>query len=225
MKIQFLLVFAISLLYSGCVEIIDDLSLNHDGSGTFKYNVNLSSSKVKINSVLALDSLDGKRVPTIGEISNRVNEITDLLKTKDGISNVEMISDYDNYIFKLSFDFENLAVLQNSIKEIAMRENKGKEIPELEHKWLEYNGEYLARSIPKITLKKVQEIKIEDRKLLHEGTYTSITRFENEILDAENPSSKFSKNNMAVMIRTDPYSLIENPGLLDNRIRIDKTEK
>jgi hypothetical protein len=89
---------------------------------------------------------------------------------------------------------------------------------------LQFDGNNLARSVPEITLKKVNEIKIEDRKLLHDGTYTSITRFESDILNAENPLSKFSKNKKAVMIRTDPQSLIENPALLDNKIHIDKTE-
>ena len=88
MNLRILLVVCSAVLLSSCVEIIDDLSLNEDGSGTFKYNVNLSSSKVKINSILALDSLNGKRVPSISEISDRINEVTELLKTKEGISNV-----------------------------------------------------------------------------------------------------------------------------------------
>ena len=39
-----------------------------------KYTVNLSSSKVKIGSILALDSLDGKKVPSLDEIKQKVTE-------------------------------------------------------------------------------------------------------------------------------------------------------
>ena len=55
-------------MLSACIEILDDIKFNADGSGTFKYTINLSSSKVKINSILALDSLDGKKVPSKNEI-------------------------------------------------------------------------------------------------------------------------------------------------------------
>lgn len=48
-RILFLFILGILFGASSCVEIIDDLTLNEDGSGTFKYTVNLSSSKVKLN--------------------------------------------------------------------------------------------------------------------------------------------------------------------------------
>ena len=48
-------------LLSSCIEIIDDISMNNDGSGTFKYSINLSQSKVKVNSYLALDSINGEK--------------------------------------------------------------------------------------------------------------------------------------------------------------------
>ena len=58
-------IFLVLFGLSSCIEIIDDLSLKSDGSGTFKYSVNLSSSKIKVNSILALDSIDGKKVPSM----------------------------------------------------------------------------------------------------------------------------------------------------------------
>ena len=50
MRKGLLLLFVSTLtLLTSCVEIIDDLTLNLDGSGKLRYNLNLSSSKVKIN--------------------------------------------------------------------------------------------------------------------------------------------------------------------------------
>ena len=63
-----------------CIEILDDIKFNIDGSGTFKYTVNLSSSQVKLNSILALDSLDGKKVPSLPEIQEKMEEDHELLK-------------------------------------------------------------------------------------------------------------------------------------------------
>jgi len=220
-----ILIFGLlALTITGCVEIIDDISLNLDGSGTFKYNVNLSSSKVKINSILALDSLDGKKVPSINEIKQKINRISEKLKSETGISNVSISADYTNYIFKLSCDFESLGELQSAIKTIALSENKGQPIPELDHNWLIFHDATLERSVPEITIKKSKEIKDKDRLLLKEGSYTSITRFESEIDKFDNEKAKMSANKKAVMLRTDPYSLTQNPNLLDNTIYLKKIE-
>ena len=60
--------FLLILLLTSCIEIIEDLKLNSDGSGTFKYSINLSQSKTKTSAILALDSLYGEKVPKISEI-------------------------------------------------------------------------------------------------------------------------------------------------------------
>lgn len=224
MKLHALVLFSLLTLLTGCIEIIDDLTLNADGSGTFRYNINLSSSKVKINSILALDTLNGKRVPSISEISNRANTIVDLLKTKKGISEVTFAADYDNYIFKLSLDFTNLEALQKAIREVVKYETQTKEIPELDENWLSFDEDKLVRSIPQITVAKTKDIKPEDQQLLKTGSYTSITRFATEVDKWDNEACSLSKNKKAVMIRTDPYSLTQNPNLLDNTIYLVKTD-
>ena len=93
-------IIVISLL-SSCIELIDDITLHNDGSGTFKYSINLSSSRLKVNSILALDSLDGKKVPSMGEIKNKISAFTTALKSQNGLSNVRSEFDEANLILKL----------------------------------------------------------------------------------------------------------------------------
>jgi len=213
----------ILIAFSSCIEIIDDLSFNEDGSGTFNYTVNLSSSKVKINSILALDSLDGKKVPSIDDITKKLSNLVEDLKQKEGINSVDFQSDYTNFIFKLSCNFSNLERLQTAIKELAIKENKGREVPELHHQWLRYENDTLVRSIPQITIAKTKKLSKKDSDLLKEGHYTSITRFAKEIVACSNDSARLSKNKKAVMIRSNPYLLTQNPQLLDNSIFLTKS--
>lgn len=216
--LRYLLVLMLFASLTSCLEVIDDVSLKNDGSGTYKYTVNLSSSKVKINSLLALDSIDGHKVPTIDEIKQRINRVISTLESKPGISNVQMEANYDDYLFKLSLDFKSLDDLEDAIKTIVKEESVGKEIPELEHNFITMSANCLRRSVPVISIEKTNSIKASDRDLLKEGSYTSITRFTREIESFENENAKLSKNKMAIMLRTDPYSLTQNPQLLDNTI-------
>lgn len=210
------------LTLTSCVEIIDDLSINADGSGTFKYTVNLSSSKVKINSILALDSLDGKKVPSLDEIKAQITDIIESFKQKEGISNVTFDANYDDFMFKMTCDFSSVSLLQSAIKEVVKEETKSRDLPELDYNWVSLEDNVLMRSIPKITIEKAKEINQSESDLLKEGTYTSITRFKKEIVEYKNENAVLSKNKMAIMIRTDPFSLIQDQSLLDNTIYLSE---
>lgn len=207
---------------TSCIEILDDLTLNNDGSGTFKYTINLSSSKVKVNSILALDSLDGKKVPSIDEISDKIDNVVDKLKEQEGISNVQMESNYDDFIFKLQCDFTSIKTLQDAVTNIIKIEAKKSDLKDFDTRWLSYEDDKLTRSIPQITIEKTSQLKKEDAELLKEGSYTTITRFERDVESYENENAKKAKNNRAVMLRTNAYSLTQSPNLLDNTIYLVK---
>ena len=224
-KFHLVILLFLGSLLTGCIEIIDDLTLNLDGSGTFKYNLNLSSSKVKINSILALDSLDGKKVPSLDEIKMKVARIETQLNEQEGISDAEIVSDYTNYVFKLSCNFTSLSDLQNAMKNVIVTENHNTPIPKLDYNWLIFDDNKLERSVPEVTIEKSKGIKEKDRNLLKAGSYTSITRFESEVDTFDNENAILSANKKAVMIRTDPYSLTQNPQLLDNVIYLKKSQE
>jgi hypothetical protein len=197
----FVLPFLLTL--SSCIEIIDDLSIKSDGSGTLKYTVNLSSSKVKVNTILALDSIDGKKVPSITDVKQKIDQFIKTLDAQNGISNVKVDANYTDFIFKFQCDFTNVTLLQDGLKQSIVILSKEKSIPELEHNWLSWDGNKLVRSIPEITGKKIKEIEQSDIELLKKGTYTSITRFDKAVERFENQSAQLSKSKMAVMVKTD----------------------
>lgn len=216
--ISFFVFLVIFFGFTSCIEIIDDITINNDGSGTLKYTINLSSSKIKINSVLALDSLDGKKVPTLAEIETKILSFKTKLDNKPGISNVTIDYNFSDFIFKLQCDFTNVTALQTALKEVILEESKEKSIPELEHNWLSWDGNKMVRSIPEITVKKTKDFKQEDVDLLKQGNYTSISRFERTVEKFDNASATMSKNKMAVMIRTNPHALTQNSNILENTI-------
>ena len=214
-------VFLVSFLLLGltsCIEIIDDLSVKSDGTGTLKYTVNLSSSKVKVNSVLALDSLDGKKVPSIEEIKQKIDQFIKTLDAQNGISNVIVDANYSEFIFKFQCDFGSVSQLQDGLKNAIVILSKEKSIAPLEHNWLSWDGNKLVRSIPEITGRKIKELNDSDVEQLKRGTYTSITRFDRVVDKFENREAQLNKSKMAVMVRTNTYRLKENQDVLENII-------
>ncbi|MEN9742972.1 MAG: hypothetical protein RLZZ65_777 [Bacteroidota bacterium] len=215
---KFILTICLLFLFGSCIEISDDLTLNNDGSGNLKYKINLSASKVKVNSMLALDSLHGKPVPSIEQISAKIKEFVKILDAQPGISNVLMEENYTDFIFKLSCDFTNVKLLQEGIKRSVEQISKEKLSLQQEENWITWDGTTLKRSIPGYISEEIKALKLDDEPSLKEGVYTSIARFERPVLRFENKLGTLSKNQQAVMVRTNTFALKENQSLLDNII-------
>lgn len=225
MRFIILFPFVLGMLLSltSCIEILDDISLNKDGSGTLKYNVNLSASKVKINSVLALDSLEGKRVPELVEIEDYLRKFVFHLDQEKGISNVVLESDYDNFMFKLSCDFVSLERLQNGIKAALKQVVKNPDDVKLSDQdmWIFFAEGRWTRSIPDLEIPKKNNLSLEEIEDLKKGSYISITRFEYPVKSVSNPKAVIAKNKLAVMVRENAYAVLENPNVLENTIMIN----
>lgn len=220
----FLQFFLLTLGLTSCIEIIDDVTMNNDGSGNLKYTINLSASKVKINSILALDSLEGHRVPSKDEIAERITAFQKRLEAKTGISNVLVESNFTDYIFKVQCDFTSIEALQTAIKDVVKEESQEKNLKELEHNWMSWDGTKLIRSVPDITIERAKSMKAEDAELLKQGNYTSITRFQRPVDKFDNTNAILSKNKLAVMIKTNPYLLTQDYNLLENTIYLSPSK-
>ena len=221
-KILLLLTLFVSLV--SCIEISDDLTIHNDGSGTLRYKINLSASKVKVNSILALDSLDGKKVPSIQEISGKVGEFAKILDAQTDISNVLIEENYTDFILKFSCDFTSIMALQAGLANAIEAVSKEKLGPEADEIWITWDGNKLKRSIPAFARAKVKAFKSNDLELLKEGTYTSITRFDRPIEKFDNTLGTLSKSKTAVMVKTSAFSIKENQDLLENTIYLISTK-
>lgn len=221
-KILYILLF-LPLFLTSCIEIIDDLSLNADGSGTFKYTINLSSSKVKVNTLLKLDSLNGKKMMKLPEIKTKINQFKTALASQPGISNVKIETNDIEFIIKLSCDFKNIEKLQESIKNsLASIDSEIKNSSDFSFNWVSWNGSKFERSIPDFSQNQLKDLKAEDLNLLNNGSYTLISRFYKPINKCDNQGASISKSRTAVMLKANTHSLAKNTKILENTIYLDQ---
>ena len=213
-----LLIFSLN----SCIEILDDISFNTDGSGDFKYTINLSSSKLKINSILALDSLDGKKVPSKFEIENKIGELIKILNCQEGIRDVIISEDYEHYIFKIMLHFENVDFFLTAMQ--ATIESTGDVADGASFDWISWDGRVLVREVPDLNTFKFGMIQQDDQQLMKSGMYTSISRFNNPVENINNPAAVLSKNKRAVMLRNSLFDVFGNPAIMENTISVLPTE-
>ena len=208
------------LTLNSCVDIFDEIIVHNNGSGTYKYTVNMSASKVKINSILALDSIDGKKVPSLEEIKSKIALYSSKLEEKEGISNVAVDANYDDFVFKFSCDFTSVTALQNAIRDIIKEESNDKNNPLFNENWLSWDGKQLVRSIPNFQTP-LNKLKPEDQEALKKGKYIAVSRFDKPIAKCDNSNAQISPTKTAVMVKSTAFAVATNPSLLKNTIQLE----
>lgn len=205
--LSFFLVIVISL--SGCIEIIEDLTINADRSGTYKLTINLSASKMKVKSLMAMDSLRGKKVPREADIKNELNLLVAFLNKQKGLTEAKTEINFDDLICKVSVNFETLEDLQKGIH--SYTSNKMEEPIDF-FKIFELNNEYFKRNAISQLIDEewLDKIEREDLEQLKESSIVLITRFEKPLKESDVACVSISKNRMAGMFRTNLLDIIEH---------------
>jgi len=206
--------FLFPFLLSGCFEWVEDVELHPDFSGKYKLTLNLSASKVKLSSMLALDSIKGRKVPTIEEIEKELAAFTELINDEEGISNAQMDADFDDYMFRFSLEFKYLEQVYPAMIRAAsqLADTTFLLVDDLP-KWTVKRDEVLREhlTIHKEQLKKWQSH--EDVEELKKAKYTAILRLPYIINSVSPPNSRVSKNQKAMLYAVSPYMLIHDPNL------------
>ncbi|MGB0932836.1 MAG: hypothetical protein ACPGU5_01045 [Lishizhenia sp.] len=218
-KIRFLIGLIIVLVLSSCVEIIEDLTVHKDGSGVFKMTLNLSQSATKITGLLALDSLNGKKVPSQQEIQEKLTFYQNQFAKKEGIIAVNTSLDFEYYILKLNIAFEHLSNLQAAFISIAEQDGIKNLDKYKAEQWITINDSVFNKKTLPVFEIASQRIKPEDKERLKEGSYISILRLDDEVVAVSNPKAKLSANKKNVMLHHNPTDIINNPKTATTRVR------
>ena len=122
-KLQYIVLVLLACIQVSCFEVIEEVNLKKDGTGSFKYTVNFSESSSKIKALMMLDEVEGHKVPTEQKIQSEFDKICDLSKTVDGISNVSSSSDFYNFIFEYNCDFNKVENLNGISVILRLKKN------------------------------------------------------------------------------------------------------
>src|SRR5690606_21317732 len=97
--------------FSSCFQIIEDITVREDGSGTVTLTANLSQSRTKLTSIMLLDSVNGYKVPSQADIRAEMAGLAQQLSAISGISNVTYQVNFETYIAVVKFAFDDVSNL------------------------------------------------------------------------------------------------------------------
>jgi hypothetical protein len=207
-------------LLSGCFEIVEDITIHKNGTGTFYYTVNMSQSKSRLDGLLKLDSSDGYRVPHRKEIDDNIFKVKTSLEKSPGITNVITTSDWTNYIFTLKFDFNSVNNLNLAVETVSGElASDHKRIPEAMDNFA-FTGMIFDRKSHYDAKTQSPKLTAQDREILRNASYTCIFRFDNAIKTNSNADAKISKSGKSVMLKLNMLQLATGQKSIVNKITL-----
>jgi len=218
-----LLLFLPLLTLTSCFDIIEEVNLNEDGSGTFSLTVNMSQSKSKLITAMLLDSVEGHKVPKREDIKKQINEIAFAAQKTEGIKDVKTVQDFDNFIFSFKCSFSSLTAMNNLIEEIK-KTHHAKDFLTSGTKHFEYdkkNNIYIRHGNYSIG-QEYSKLKSIDKSILSNAAFISISRFNKEVVSTINSNAKLSPTKKAVMLRVNVAHIIKGTENFSNKITLAK---
>lgn len=217
---KFFTFILLPFLMTSCFEILEETKVNTNGSGSHSLKVNMSQSKMKLASIMELDSIQGHKVPKEVDIVKHLNSVKHSLEQTKGITNARIKYDFDEFIFGVSYDYDNIESMKNAIWKMA---KKGK--VKAKDSVLIYQSTSFAKNTFKRTLgidflNAFNQLKEEDKGVIKEATYTWIGRFEQEIIKCSNANTKISKSKHAFMLKSKLSDIIFGTNSIENTVAL-----
>jgi len=223
LKTFWLLAFStmVLFLFSGCFEILEEVTIHENGSGSATITLNISQSKTRLVSIMLMDSINGYNVPTEAEIRNHIKELAQTIKKSTGVSNVSTIVDFDDYIFSLSCDFATVEALNKVLSSISSKQDAAMMAKKKPFSF-DKGRKIFSRNYHYNIASEFKKIKKDDREILKGASVTTIYRFDQPVVSTKNKACKIAKSKKAVFLKVSAEDLVKGQRNIKNRIQIGK---
>jgi len=212
MKKLLLLIFTSMFLFSGCIEIIEEMTINPDKSGTVSFNMDLGTlGGLAINmgeKYMQSSMLD--------QIKKMPETIAGMLKGIDGLSNIKPITNKKG-MYSVSFDFKNAKQLNEAIYKL------------LDVKKHFFEPNYLRLTKSKLVKKNyAPELRfyinkyrdqLKDKNVLNFISYKSIFHFPEEVKKFSNKKYTLSSDKKTLEFKCTLEELLSEKANIGNRVK------
>jgi hypothetical protein len=112
--LQGIILVSFTFLFSSCFKIKETLILSRDGSGIFGFKVDMSESKYLLQMAKSLAEATEGRSPD-EQLNRSLSRTLGYLEKTPGISSTQLIKNDDDFIYDLTFSFDDIDALNRAI--------------------------------------------------------------------------------------------------------------
>ncbi|MFK7933914.1 MAG: hypothetical protein AB8G22_10410 [Saprospiraceae bacterium] len=213
-----LILFTLLLcLCSSCFEIKEKVAMNKDGSGKLVLTLDISESAPTLKTYLETAKMTGQNVPTTDNINAMLSAIEKHFENGEGMSNVETVRDFDNYVFAVKGDFTNIKALNTVMAQVTQSFTRGALAGTMDN--FIPDGNTLSRLFPYPLDKiKYDQMGMMYQYMLESARYTNEYEFAEPVQAMSNEKASLDETKTQVSMQQSLASIIKGTGSLENDI-------
>jgi len=238
-NIRFFFIAILALALGSC-QFTEEITIQKNGSGTYKLNVDMGGMMTGMSGMSKNDSIkkDPEKLDSIIYVKDILEANKDSIAqlsesdraminaTKDMKMRIRVDEEKGMMLMDFMLDFKNISeiddIKQKLEKANQLQENKGKEEVEIENHEIHYsyNKKMFKRSVLMKELSDEEQAKFDAAQkqssmFLSGSNYKLIYNFPKKIKKVSYKDAQFSDNRKSLIIEIEMDSLTKNPQLLD----------
>jgi hypothetical protein len=219
---QALLLVTSVLFFSGCFEITEEINMKSNGSGDMLLTINMSQSKTNLQNYMKMEEVQGIRVPKQSEVEEEIRNVKKALDNISGLSNVKINSDFNEFIFTVSGNFDNVKTLNVAINKVAGVLNHTP-FPIIKKDNFDYSAGKFTRYFDYLknlsfTEKEYNELGFTEKFIMESAKYTSIYRFDKPVKKVSNAKAEVAPSKKAVKLESNFAEILTGKKAIENVI-------
>ncbi|MBK8554961.1 MAG: hypothetical protein IPL65_03925 [Lewinellaceae bacterium] len=210
-----------SLTLTGCLHIIEEVTMNNNGSGSYKMTLDMSEVKGMMemlknmgeDSTAVSDDASAEQDNSMAQMGDEMSKVAGSLKGIPGLRNIQEINDTSTFMFGYSFEFNGVEALNKALKVINKEKYdsntgevfkmKGKTFERLDASDL---GKEIQKALSENSGDEGDESMDMVKMFFADMSYQQVYNFpERTIKKSSNGLSELSNNNHTVTINIKPF--------------------
>jgi hypothetical protein len=206
------------MLFTGCFEILEEVDLKNDGSGTVKLTINMSESKTNLANFLNAGEVQGIKLPSRKEIERDIARVKQALIESAGISDVNTSTDFEEFVFVFSANFDEVEHLNQAINQVADALNRTPfETIELDNFDLTDKSFRRYFNYP-VSLIDYESLPSMHRYVLETARLVNIYRFDRPVRTCTNEKAQISPSRQAVKMECSVGEVLSGSRTIANSV-------
>jgi len=219
--IQTTLLLIFTICFTSCLDVIEEITMNKDGSGSLHLTIDLSKSKKNLAGYLKAGEVNGVKIPSQTEIEKDMAKLEETLKKTKGISNVNVSRDFKEFIFEVKGDFVDVTALNKAINASTKTLNQTPfPVPKFKHYSFSNNkfSRLFEYTDERFTEEEYNDFSFVVRYLLESANLVSIYRFEEPVKKMSNKNANMSPSKKAIKLEGNAAEFVKGEKTLENHI-------
>lgn len=196
--------------------------MKSNGSGDMLLTVNMSQSKDNLKNYMQMEEVQGIKVPKQSEIESEIANVKKALAGIKGLSNINIKSNFNDFIFIVSGNFDNVKTLNTAINTVASKLNRTP-FPTIKKDNFDYSAGKFTRYFKYLkdwnfTQEEYDNLNFSARFIMESAKYITIYRFDQPVKKVTNAKAVVAPSKKAVMLESNFAEILTGKMAIENVI-------